>query len=407
MFYRKLSIVLFFTVLSQAIPLLILPIITRSTSQENLGTYFFWYSVLSVVVVLAIARYDMAIYREKMERNIFAIFKGILIISIFVSCLIAFLLPVLAEYFSELSFIAVYSTQLGISVFCMALIQTCQAILIYRSNFKLAGYSKLSLAGFTSLGLLCASFYSDKPESLITSHTLTVILSLIITFKLCRINIKKLIAIDNYIVLKVLKINYRFPLFSLPADFINMLAMYLPGLLLLKTHGAAFVAIYTLTIRVLSAPVSLIAGSVLTVYKDEASDEYRKHGHCRTSYIKTFKRLFLVAIVPFFILYFVIEPAFEFLFGVEYKKAGEIALLMLPLYFAKFVVSPLSYTLYLFNWQRYDLIWQVSLLGVTFFSFTFFTTLTDSIKCYVLCYCLLYVVYFFMSFSCSKGRRKL
>jgi len=193
----------------------------------------------------------------------------------------------------------------------------------------------------------------------------------------------------------------------MPADFINVISNQLPIFFIGAKFGVASVALYALTTRVLAAPISLMAGSILTVFKERASSEFRQKGECIEAYMYALRSLVTIAAVPFGIAWFLIEDVFAWLFGEDWRAAGKIAQLLVPMYFLKFISSPLSYSLYIGHWQKYDLLWQISLLTITWAAFNFSNDLMKAVQVYAIGYGGLYIVSLSMSYACSlgKGRR--
>ena len=69
----------------------------------------------------------------------------------------------------------------------------------------------------------------------------------------------------------------------------------------------------------------------------------------------------------------------------------------------RFIVSPLSYTIYIAQRQKLDLYWQILLLLVTIGSFMFTQDVTVALWSYSILYSLMYVIYFALSYRCAKG----
>jgi hypothetical protein len=92
-------------------------------------------------------------------------------------------------------------------------------------------------------------------------------------------------------------------LYSLPVDFINVFAKELPVLMLSGFYGPSNLGFYMLK-RILDAPLFLLSKSILEVFRQKATEDYNNFGNCRAIYVSTLKKLKLVAIIPFTILFF-------------------------------------------------------------------------------------------------------
>ncbi len=197
--------------------------------------------------------------------------------------------------------------------------------------------------------------------------------------------------------------NRRFPLLSLPADSINTASAQLPLLIITGRFGAEVGGLFALTMRVLGAPISLLGAAVLDVFKRSSASGYRERGNCKGEYVRTFCVLAGCGAILAVGIMLVSEPVFVLAFGEPWRKAGVIAVWLMPLFALRFVASPLSYVFYVAGKQHVDFMWQIALflmtVGVFFLSGGFET----SVKAYAVGYGFLYLVYLAFSYRYSKG----
>jgi O-antigen/teichoic acid export membrane protein len=198
---------------------------------------------------------------------------------------------------------------------------------------------------------------------------------------------------------------YKFPLYAVPSDFLNSAAQQVPVLLLSNYFGMTVVGFYALTQRVLSLPLSFLAASMTDVFRQRASSDFAKTGDCRRIFVKTFKSLLAFAAGPS-VLFFLLAPwLFSVAFGSKWRVAGEYAQLMAPLFFLRFVVSPLTYVFYIAEKQYYDLAGQVILLVCSLASIrvgALYNSPKLSISLFSGCYSAVYLAYLVASFAFSR-----
>ncbi|RFQ15133.1 translocase [Pseudomonas sp. ATCC 13867] len=197
----------------------------------------------------------------------------------------------------------------------------------------------------------------------------------------------------------------RFPIFSLPASFINTAAIQLPVLIVAGRFGSDIAGLLAMTIKVLGAPIGLLGKSVLDVFVRHAASSYRERGECREEYIKTFYALTLGSLAFCFIMALSGENLFILAFGQEWSHAGKIAVWLLPMFALRFIASPLSYMVYIADKQHLDLIWQIGLLGVTLACLAWISEYKLALQAYSISYAALYLIYLAMSYRFSQGRR--
>jgi O-antigen/teichoic acid export membrane protein len=202
----------------------------------------------------------------------------------------------------------------------------------------------------------------------------------------------------------------KFPIYSLPANFINVTSNQIPILLLNNFFGTAIVGCFSLTQRVLGTPISLIGQSILGVFRERASSDYNVHGNCKEIYVKTFKTLFLISLFPFLFFFLTAPWLFTFVFGKEWRIAGDFAQILSPLFLLRFTSSPLSYVFYIAEKQNYDLWGQILLLVFSVTSMIIGGYLNSpkiSIICFSISYSMIYVLYLLMSYYFAKGNRNI
>jgi O-antigen/teichoic acid export membrane protein len=155
---------------------------------------------------------------------------------------------------------------------------------------------------------------------------------------------------------------------------------------------------------VLYAPVSLLAASVLEVFKRQSVQEFESVGHCSHAYRYTFKVLLLLGLGPSLLLFAFSPTLFAWVFGESWRPAGELAQILAPLYFLNFIASPLSYVFFVAGKQKIDLVWQVALFVMTISVFVAPGTLHENVLWYTIGYSALYLVYLHLSWQISQNR---
>jgi O-antigen/teichoic acid export membrane protein len=193
----------------------------------------------------------------------------------------------------------------------------------------------------------------------------------------------------------------RFPIFSLPADSVNTAAAQLPIFLVTARFGAETAGLLAMALRMLGVPMSLLAASILDVFKRHAGQAYRERGECRAEYLHAFWILTGIAVLATIVIAVGAEPIFALAFGDVWVGAATMAIWLLPRFAVGFVASPLSYMVYVAGKQQLDLIWQLSLLAMTIATLSLAGSVKQALVLYGCGYGGLYLVYLFMSYRFS------
>ena len=377
---------------------------------EDIGKYFVWLGFASVASVVATLRLDIAIFNAKSKKELTSIFLTALYSTVLILSA-ALILCIGIKYFSP-GWTEKNLIKTGLfEALCMAAImaanQTALATYVYHANFTKQAIAKIVLSGAVALAQLLTSLLGWGAKGLIQAHLISA--AVVVVWIVYDVISSLSLRVDRFHpsrCFSTLKNNWRFPVFSMPADFIGSFAAQLPVFMVNGRFGSTSAGQYALTSRTLAAPVGLLAGAVLSVFKEEAAREYREVGNCRKTYLKTLKLLGVLGFPPFLILIFGSKLLFELIFGQEWIKAGELAQLLAPMFYLKFVVSPLSYTLYIANRQMADLLWQIVLLTMTATAFYLSKDIYLAVSTYSAGYSFLYLIYLLMSYKAAKGEKK-
>ncbi len=395
------------TALAQVIPIAVSPILTRLYGPEQFGVFAIYLGIITMAAVIATGRYEMAITLPENEDDSFAVFSLAVLITLGATFTSFVATGIWGSEINGLLGIApdnplVYLIPFGILT--AALFQIFSYWTIYRVRFKHLAAAKIAWSGGIGSSQLTLALISQKTGLLvgqITGQAIGVVTLFLSTIKGDLALRRK---VDRKALLRIGRIYRKFLIFSLPADFINSMASQLPLILLGFYFGTAVAGFYALTLRVLGAPVSLLGVSVLEVFKERASRDFRETGSCREIYLKTFKTLSLLAIGPFSLLFFIAPDLFEIVFGAEWREAGDYTRLLIALYFMRFISSPLSYVMYIAEKQQVDLIWQVCLLLVTTASIVIGGMMGEpkvSIALFATSYSAMYLIYLGLSYKFS------
>jgi O-antigen/teichoic acid export membrane protein len=152
----------------------------------------------------------------------------------------------------------------------------------------------------------------------------------------------------------------RFPLVTMWASLINALGLQFPNLILAAAFGPSVVGLFSLTIRVIQAPMAMLGQAVSQVFLGGLAAAVRSHevaGYARS----TFSILSLVALAPAGLAMLWAPDVFSVVFGPEWRGAGDMARFLIPWIALAFVGQPLTSLAFAMGGQRMDLGFQVAL----------------------------------------------
>lgn len=162
----------------------------------------------------------------------------------------------------------------------------------------------------------------------------------------------------------------QFPKYSCGSTLLNTLTTSFPAFMLSSLFNTQVVGWYSLAQRVVGLPMMLIGESVSKIYLAEAAQAQRDgDGKLRILFLRTLRRLVLVGIGPILLTGILSPIVFPFLFGENWRTAGEYVRLMCPMFFLQFIAAPLGWTLDVTESQGLHL-WRESIrIGLLITSF--------------------------------------
>ncbi len=162
----------------------------------------------------------------------------------------------------------------------------------------------------------------------------------------------------------------RFPLLSGTATLLNMAGIFLPPVMMSLFYTPDTVGWLAISQRVIGLPMTIVGGAVAQVYLGEASKLIRLGPEqLRTLFSNTARKLFLFGGSVVMILGLVGGQFFVWIFGESWARAGIYTILLVPMYVAQFVVSPLSQTLIVLERQDLQMMWDIGRLLIMVGSF--------------------------------------
>jgi len=408
-FTRNVLTLMTGTTIAQAIPIAISPILTRLYSPEDFGLFALFIAIASIFGSIANGRYELAIMLPKKDEDAINILALGFIINVVLS--FTLLLVVLIFNDSLLSLlnnddISSWLYLVPVSVFLMG----CFNLLNYFNNRKklYKDLAKANVAKSIAMAIVQLSFGFLKAGVFgLVSGQLT---SQVVSNTKLFFNIKRLNLFSKISRIKIIAQGKRykdFPKFSMWAFLANTLSLNLINIFVSSVYNIKTLGFYSLTQKLLSIPLSLIGSSIGQVLFQESTKEKQLTGKAINSFNSTVKKLFLITVPSFGILFFLVEDLFAFVFGEEWRIAGKYAQIIMPLFAVRFIVAPITLIAIVFEKIKIDLFFQFGLLFL--YIFVFYLSYIKSLLFEELLYAINYLVgiyyllYFLLLKKISQG----
>jgi len=364
-FSRNVLTLMTGTAVAQAIPIAISPILTRIYSPEDFGLFALFFAILSILSVITNARYESAVMLPKKDEDALHLFALGIIINTFFSITILVIVIVFNSSITKIlgnEEISLWLYFIPISLFFTGLFNILTSMNNRQKNYKDMASATVTKSMVMALVQLVVGLVKSGASGLILGQILAQFFANVKLFKNIIKDKQEIFSIKRLKII-ALAIRYKkFPIFSLPSALANVLAGQLSNILISSFYSVSTLGFYSLIQRILAIPSVLIGNSIGQVYYEEATRELKKNGVVINIFNSTLKKLIIIGLPSFFILFFIVEELFAFVFGEEWRVAGHYAQIVIPMFFMRFVVTSLSTTYDIFQALKIELVWQVVLL---------------------------------------------
>lgn len=365
------------TSLAQAISIAISPILTRLFTPNDFGVLALYGALVSTISVIITMRYEMAIVQPQDEEDAYAL----LWLSIGISITISFMLFLIILVFNEDIVVWLSAPSLSywlyllpLSVLLTGIYQGFNYLNIRQEKYKNISTAQISQSLSSATGQLTMGWWAIS-GALIWGQLLGLCMSVVVLIKrTLPENIVKVMSTSIDKIVYNAKVYKKFPLFSTAGALANSLSAQMPILILTKYFDSAVTGLFSLTYRVLTLPMTLMAQALSqVVYQRISVAQHKNPELIKPQVVKLMIILFLM-MVPFVILVWLFgESMFVLIFGEAWREAGQMAGLLVIAVAARFPVSALSTVLALNKTIKLGVLWQIVYfftISVTLFYFS-------------------------------------
>lgn len=407
---RNIMVLITGTGLAQALPIAISPILTRIYSPEEFGVFALYMAIVAILSVLVAGRYELAIMLPKDDKDAANILGLSLMLSFVVSALLFALVLVFGSNIASIlnaPEIRKWLYWIPLSTVLTGVYQSFNYWSNRRSHYSRLAISRVFQSTGAAGGQLSGGFSNMGAAGLVGGQIFGQAISTLMLGKLIlKDDREELVCINLSDMLSQAGRYKRFPQFLIVAHGFNTASSQMVIVLLNSLFSSAVAGLYMLTQRVLGAPITLVANAIGDVFRQEASYSYAHKGECLAIYKRTLKKLLLISTLPFIVFYFIAPDLFSVIFGKDWQVAGEYAQILTPMFYLRFVTSPLSTMFMIAEKQKLDLFWQIALFILTSSALLlgyFFNDIATALFFYMLSYSFLFFINGVMTYKMAKG----
>ncbi|UXD87955.1 lipopolysaccharide biosynthesis protein [Thalassolituus hydrocarboniclasticus] len=356
-FARAVSVLVGGTAGAQALMILASPLLTRLYNPDDFGVLAVYSGLLALFAVVASLRYEIAIPLPESDIDAANLVMLSLLVVLFMTSISAVIVlaygkdialaldtPQLADYFWLLplgvlltgfynifSFWSVRTKKFG-NIATTRISQTIITLAVQIMGHRFGG-GVLIFGQVGGLGVASISLgYSSFMQGIFTKCSWSGVIC-------------------------VAKRYRQFPIFSTWSGLFNTAGTQLPPLMFAAFFNTGAAGLYALAHRVLAMPMAIVGDAIGKVFFSNAADAHRD-GKLGSLVENVHLKLSEIA-MPIALLLIIAAPdLFVFIFGSDWRVAGEFARYMAPWLYMVFVTSPLSTLFSVFERERLGMLFQ-------------------------------------------------
>ncbi len=335
------------TMVAQVVAICLTPIITRIFNPEIYGVASVFTSIVSIIVVIACMRYELAILLPKDDKDAGAVFLLCLIILVCVSLVCVPVMFLCGDWIAGLlgnSAVAEYLFLVPVAVFIDGLYLALRYWNTRRKRFGTQAVTQaLQSVSANSLRFGFGTAGWVVPGALIGGQVIGQgIGTVILARQMLKNDLTLILGSFSPGNIKQQMVRYKkFPLIDTWSAFINTVSWQMPVLMLTGFFSSTVAGLYTLGFQMIQLPMSFIGSSISQVFF-QRSAAAKDDGTLNRLVESVSEILLVVSICPAVLLLASGGTLFSFVFGSEWQGAGVFCQILAIWAIAWFISSPLS-----------------------------------------------------------------
>ncbi|WP_313086588.1 lipopolysaccharide biosynthesis protein [Stutzerimonas nitrititolerans] len=352
---------------AQAITMAFMPVITRIYGPEAYGVLGTFLSVTLMLVPIAALTYPIAIVLPKRDGDARGLVRLSLMLAVLLAALAALSIHLFGGWLVEKADVAViepYLMLIPLVMFSGAALEIAQQWLYRTQQFRITasvavGNSLLFNSLRTGAGLIQSSALVLVCTTALQQALHAAMLGLAMWRAKAHDHGAEKTAEPVPSLAALARRHADFPLYRAPVILINAISQHLPTLVLAVYFGPAAAGFFALGKQVLSMPTNLIGKSVGDVYYPRITRAIHDGEAVTSMLVKATSALALVGLVPFTVVIVAGPALFAWVFGAEWRVAGEFARWLALAEFFIFISRPCVVTVPALSLQKRFLLFEV------------------------------------------------
>ncbi len=355
LYYKNFLTLLSGNTISQLIPFLVAPIISRIYSPGEVATFSNFAAIVSVLGIVASGRLELAIpIVEKKRKAQDLVFSG-LIFTVIIT-LLSILIPVFAskvgKFYND-EYLEEFLWLIPIAVMIYGLLLIANNWILRMKNFKILAFGKI-IQSITNNGLTVGfGFLKVGAWGMIVGWVASQFVNVVILGSKISRKVVRRKSDFKVSLLKDTVVEFKdFPLINSAHAFMDIfVTQFLLFWIITVSFGKWELGIYAMMFRYIRGPIGLITSSLSQLFYVETGNAMNNKQSIKHIFNRTIKITLLFAVAFSVVVLFFGQKLFAWYLGSEWTSVGLYAQCTLPILFFTFIISPVSGLTILFRKQ--------------------------------------------------------
>ena len=409
-YYKSFVTMLSGNVISQLIPFVIAPILTRIYSPEDFAVYANYIAIATMIGIVAAGRLEFAIPIAKNKTSArHIVYSGLVITAVLValSCIIPIFSDEIAGFYDDPN-LSPFLITVPIAILSISLLGLTNNWILRLKKYTLLSIGRVSQSLVNNVLAALLGYIGWGPEGLIYGWLISQFIGVIAML----LFVDRKVDFSTFSVLTVkstIKEYKDFPLINSLHAFTDIFANQVVMFWIISNYfGLLELGLFVMMHKYVKAPIVLITSSVSTIFYAETGDNLSKGLSPVPILKKTLKTSFAFSIPFILVLLFFAPELFGWYFGENWRTAGLYAQRIVPILGIMFLLSPISSIPILMNQQKKAFLFATTgyilTLGTLFLTALAGWSFLDALTIYAFVYALYQISYLFWIYLLIKNR---
>lgn len=361
-FLKSVGVLVGGTVFAQGIAVLSLPILTRLYSPSEFSIFAVYTSLLGILGVISCLRFEIAIPISQDDKEAVALVFLALISNVIITILITLFI-----YFFSTEILFLLKQEAFTKLVWLIPVGTLFSGLYIAFQYWATRKKKFTIIAKTRMVQAISGVSVQVVMGIASFSVIGLIFGQIVKVSAGLYQLVICFWQDAKKYLKDIKLEYlkitfkkydQFPKYSTLEALANSAGIQLPIILIATISISSEAGYLMLAMQVMMIPMQLIGNAVSQVYLGDASEKY-KVGELSQYTKQCILKLLKIGLIPLTLISILAPIIFPYIFGAEWKRAGDMVLWMLPWFIMQLLVSPISMSLSVTGNQKIGFILQI------------------------------------------------